>query len=69
MLFVSGPYPLLECLIQLLLAIQLSGKAHKDSDYIRLVFRSQTHPGGDVLSGVIIFVFVLAATGHPTQTA
>jgi len=48
--------------LQCLLAVQLSGKAHKDSDYTAMSaivywrLHAKTHPGGKVVSAVITFV-------------
>ena len=49
--------PLLERSLWLSLEVQLSGKADKDSDYAIVHWRlsAKTHPGGEVMSIVIIF--------------
>ena len=52
--------PLLKRSLPLSLAVQLSGKAHEDSDYTALnafvdwCLHAETHPGGEVVSTLII---------------
>jgi len=61
LLFSHWP-PLLEHSLQLLLAAQLSGKTKEVSDLAVVIanVHSQTHPGGKVVTTVLVFVFPLA---------
>ena len=65
--------PLLERMLWLPLAIQLSGKNHEDSDYTAMNavmhLDAKTHPSGEVVSVVIIFCLLPATTACSTQTA
>ena len=66
-LLYSCRLPLLEQSLQLLLEIQFSGKAHENSYYSVMTvimhwhLCAKTHPGGKVVSAVIIFCLPLAA--------
>ena len=74
MLLSSCRPPLLEHLALLFVGSTALTKGPRDSDYtamiaiVHLHFCAKTHPGGEVVS-VVIIVFFLAAIARSTQTA
>ena len=56
--------------------MQLSGRAHKDSDYTAMITRvyrclhAEMQPGGEVVSAVIVFVsLILTTIAHSIRRA
>ena len=74
MLLFSCWVPSLQRSLQLSLAVQLSGKAHEDSDYatmnavVHWSLGAETDTSGEVVKAVTIFVFHLAAIGCSIRT-